>query len=215
MDPIFRRSSTYYWTTLGTYAFLMGRFIETRDWTAFEVIPLFMPVWLASALVFSERDEAYAFLRTLPVPDRVVVRTKLGLILLLAAIEWLLLVAVTLFRRGDQVVGPGVLVYVTAICFLGFALVALLQIGIWSRGLARMTGVCVGFILGGIVLVTLHMVALNHIGGWPPLSRLAVVERLGGAPWVSSALVVALTLALFHRLVQVGVRVKHSSEAHL
>ena len=54
MDPILRRSSFFYVTALITYMGLMGRFMLTRDWPAFEVIPLFLPVWLISGWLASE-----------------------------------------------------------------------------------------------------------------------------------------------------------------
>ena len=81
MDPILRRSSFFYVTALITYMGLMGRFMLTRDWPAFEVIPLFLPVWLISGMAASEHDERYAFLRMLPVPDRTVARMKFILVL--------------------------------------------------------------------------------------------------------------------------------------
>ena len=64
MDPILRRSSSYYVTSSLTYLAVTGRYMLTRDWPVFEVIPMFMPVWLLSAMMASESDERYAFLRT-------------------------------------------------------------------------------------------------------------------------------------------------------
>ena len=71
MDPIFRRSSFFYVTALVTYMGLMGRYMLTRSFPVFEVIPLFLPVWLLGAMAASEHDERYAFLRMLPGPGRV------------------------------------------------------------------------------------------------------------------------------------------------
>jgi len=214
MDPILRRSSFFYVTTLLTYCGLMGRFLITRDWPAFEIIPLFMPVWLASALLFSERDESYAFLRTLPVTDRVVVRTKFSLILSFATIQWLLMIGVVLLR-DDGVSGPSTLVYVTLVCAFALLVVASLQVGIWRYGTSVMTVVIAAFVALGLVLVIVHMATLKHVDNWPALSRLAVVEWLGRAPWLSSAAVAALVLAALHGLMRIGVRVKASSEACL
>ena len=75
MDPILRRSSFYYVTSLFMYMSLMGRYMLTRDWPVFEILPLFVPIWVLGALFASESDECYAFLRMLPVPDRRVART--------------------------------------------------------------------------------------------------------------------------------------------
>ena len=92
MDPILRRSSFFYVTSLDQYLGVMGRYMLTRDWPVFEIIPLFMPVWLLGAMLASESDERYAFLRTLPVPDRSVARTKFTLILSSAACSGLLMI---------------------------------------------------------------------------------------------------------------------------
>ena len=215
MDPIFRRSSFFYLTTLLTYCGLMGRFLITRDWPAFEIIPLFMPVWLASALLFSERDESYAFLRTLPVTDRDVVRTKFRLILTTAAVQWLLMTGVALLRRNDGVSSPSTLVYITLIWAIALLVVGCFQVAIWRYGTAVMTTVVAGFLSVSLILIILHMATLKYHDSWPALSRLAIVEWLGGAPWLSNAVLIAVVIVVYHRLMLVGVRIKASSEAHL
>ena len=215
MDPIFRRSSFYYWTSLATYLALMGRYLVTRDWTAFEIIPLFMPIWLAAAMLASEDDESYAFLRTLAVTDRAIVRTKFGTILMSAAVQWLLMLGASLLRRRDAASDPSTAVYLTLIAAVALLLVAWLQTGIWRHGLPAIKFGIIGCIAGGIVLIILHMAALKQIDWWPALSRLWLVRWLGRAPWVSSAVLVAAALAVFHRMMEAAVRVKASSEAHL
>jgi hypothetical protein len=215
MDPIFRRSAVLYVSHLLTYSVLMGRFMITRDWTAFEIIPLFMPVWLASAVLFSERDESYAFLRTLPVPDRAVARTKFRLILSSAVIQWLLMVGAALLRRGDGVSGPSTLVYVTLICACALLVAGCFQVGVWRYGTSAMTGVIGGFMGLGLVLIILHMISLKRIDSWPAFSQAALVQWLGRAPWVSSVVLAALALWAFHWVARAGVRVKASSEACL
>ena len=74
MWPIIRRSSFFYLTHLATFsAALLWLF---QGWRAFEVVPLFIPIWLSSSVLFSEHDESYAFLRTLPVTDRALVQAR-------------------------------------------------------------------------------------------------------------------------------------------
>ncbi len=215
MDPIFRRSSFYYWSSLGTYLALMGRYLVTRDWSAFEVIPLFMPVWLAAAILASEHDESYAFLRTLAVTDRAIVRTKFGAILMSAVIQWSAMVGVSILRRHDAASDPSTVVYLTLVGVVALVLAGWFQIGIWRHGLSVMKPVLVGFIAGGIVLIVVHLVGLKRVDAWPALSRVWLVRWLGGAPWISSAVLAAAALAAYHRMMKSGVRVKASSEAHL
>ena len=108
----------------------MGRYFLTRDWPVFEVIPLFVPVWLLSAMMASESDERYAFLRTLPVPDRAVVKTKF------APHPALRRVPVDADGRRRRSSGwtkaspaASTLVYLTLLCAFGLLAVAGYQIG--------------------------------------------------------------------------------------
>lgn len=215
MNPIFGRSSFYYWTSLGTYLALMGRYLVTRDWPAFEVIPLFMPIWLAAAMLASEHDESYAFLRTLAVTDRAIVRTKFGTILMSAAVQWLLMVGASLLRRRDAASDPSTMVYLTLIAAAALLLVAWLQTGIWHRGFSAMKLAIIGCLAGGVALIILHLAALKQVDWWPALSRSWIVQWLGRAPFTSSAALAVAALVVFHRMMKSAVRVKASSEAHL
>ena len=215
MDPILRRSSFYYVTSSITYLAVMGRYMLTRDWPVFEVIPLFMPVWLLSAMMASESDERYAFLRTLPVPDRTVVRTKFVLILSSAAFQWTLMTWAALGRMDDSVAEPSTLVYLTMVCLFGLIAVAGYQIGIWRLGFTSMKPVLLVTIIAGIALIIVHLASLKKVDDWPALSQFGVVEWLGGAPWISSAVLIAVALLAYGALMRVGVRVKAANEAHL
>jgi len=215
MNPIFRRSSLFYLSSAVTYLAIMGRYLVTRDWTAFEVIPLFMPIWLLSALLWSEDNERYAFLRMLPVPDSDVARLKLTLILVSALFQWTLLTAVAVARMDEGIAGPSTLVYLTILGAIGLLATAAGQIAIWRFGLSTTKPVLVASIVGGIVLAILHLASLKNVDAWPVLSEADPVAWLGGAPWISSAALMALTLLAFRALVRLGVRIKSASEAHL
>ena len=215
MDPILRRSSFYYVMGLITYMSLMGRYMLTRAWPVFEVIPLFVPVWLLGAMSASEYDERYAYLRTLPVPDPQVAKTKFRLILSFTAIQWALMVAAALFRMSDGIAGPSTLVYVTLVCAAGLLVVACYQIAIWRYGFPAMAVVFGVSIAAGLVLIIIHLSSLKYNDHWPALSQSGAVEWLARAPWISSAVLVALALVAYRGLMRLGVRVKAASEAHL
>ena len=215
MDPIFRRSSFFYFSSAFTYLAVMGRYLVTRDWTAFEVIPLFMPIWMLSALLANEDGERYAFLRTLPVPDSDVARLKLTLILLSALFQWTLMTVVAVARMGEGIAGPSTLVYLTIIGAFGLLATSAGQIAVWRYGLSVMKPVLVASIIAGIALAIIHLASLKNVDGWPALSGVGVVEWLGGAPWISSAALAALTLLAYRAMLHIGVRVKAASEAHL
>ena len=215
MDAIFRRSSFFYATATFTYLALLGRFMLTRSGPVFEIIPLFLPVWLLSALFASEQDERYAFLRTLPIPDAQVVRTKFRLILSVAVLQWALISAAAAFRLGDGMADGVTFVYVTTVCAAGLLTVAGYQIAIWRFGFPAMAAV-IGVSGGvGLAVVLLHTAGLRSNGDWPAVTDLTILGWLGSAPWISVPVIAALTLAAFNRMMRFGVRIKALSEAHL
>jgi len=215
MDPILRRSSFYYATSVVTYMALMGRYFITRSWPVFEIIPLFMPVWLASALLASEHDERYAFLRTLPVADRSVARVKFLLILTAAAVEWFLMVLVASLRTADGAATSSTFVFVTLVCAAGMLVTGGLQVAVWRFGLSAVRPAVIVAIAASLALLIGHTFALKRVDAWFAFSELPPIAWLGGAPWLSSAALVTLALAAYAGLMRVGVRVKASSEAHL
>lgn len=215
MDPIIRRSSFYYATSVVTYMALMGRYFITRSWPVFEIIPLFMPVWLAGALLASEQDERYGFLRTLPVSDRSVARRKFLLISVAAAVEWLLMVLVASARTADGAATSSTFVFVTLVCAAGMLVTGGLQIAVWRFSLPAVRPVVIVAIAVSLVLLIGHTFALKRVDAWFAFSELRPVAWLGGAPWLSSTALVVLTLAAYTGLMRLGVRVKASSEAHL
>ncbi len=215
MDPIFRRSSLFYVTGLCVYIGLMGRYMLTRSWPVFEVVPLFLPIYLMGELFASERDEHYAFLRTLPVPDRVVVRTKFQLMLLATTAAWVLLMAGALLRTVDGMAGRPTFIYITLVSGASLLLVGTCQVGVWFHG-TRFMQVVLGISMAlGVVLLLVHVFNLKQVSGWPALSQTAPVLWMGRAPVVSCGVIIGLTLLLYWRLMRVGVRIKAECEEHL
>ena len=215
MNPVYRRSTKFYlWSAL-TYLAIMGRYMVTRDWPVFEIIPIFMPVWLVSALFASEDDERYAFLRMLPVPDRDIARAKLVLILGSAAFQWTLMTGAALARMDEGIADAPTLVYLTLVCAFGLLVAAGCQLAVWRFGISRMKPILIAGVIAGLAIAIIHLASLKNVDNWPALSRSAVVEWLGGAPWISNVLIAALALLVFHALLRVGIRVKAACEAHL
>lgn len=215
MNPVYRRSTKFYLLSALTYLAIMGRYMITRNWPVFEIIPFFMPVWLVSALYSSEDDERYAFLRMLPVPDRDVARAKFGLILGSAACQWVLMTGAALGRMDEGIADPSTLVYLTLVCVVGLLAAAGYQIAVWRYGISRMKPILIASIIAGIALAVIHLASLKTVDDWPALSRSAVVEWLARAPWISNLVLAAIALLVFRALVRAGVRVKAASEAHL
>lgn len=103
----------------------------------------------------------------------------------------------------------------TFVCLFGLLAAAGFQIGVWRFGFATMNTVLIATIVVGILAIVGHLASLRTVDGWPALSQSGVVRWLGRAPWISSAALIALALVAYRALMQVGVRVKAPSEAHL
>ena len=215
MDPILRRTLIWYLLHLMTYSGLLGRFLLTDRWPAFEVLPLFVPVWFVSSVLFSEREESYAFLRMLPVTDRAIVRTKSRLMLAMGAVYWIAMEGVALARGSDGMVGPEVHVYITLVSVAALLFAAFCQIGIWRFGAQAATPVVLVYMATTMVFAIVHTASLKYKANWPIFTQLAGVRWLAESIWISHIVLIALVLLAFHGLMRIGVRVKTSSEAHL
>lgn len=219
MDPIVRRSLPLYLTHLMTWAGILGTSLRSRELPAFEIVALFVPVWLVSSVVFTERDESYGFLRTLPVTDNRIARTKLGLVLGAAVLYWLFMAGAAIVRQDTTLTGPAPLVYLTIVSIYGLVIGACAQLLFWRFGASIATGAGIAFMVLSLVLTIVHTASLRtslrSAAGWPVLSRTGAVEWLAGAPWVSIPVLGALALLAFYGLLRAGIRLKASSEACL
>jgi hypothetical protein len=216
MDPILRRSLIWYLLHLMTYSGILGRYLVVGSWQAFEIIPLFMPVWLISSVVWSEREESYAFLRVLPITDRSIVRTKFMLILSITVVYWLLMEGVTLARQGSGVAGgPSTLTFITLACVYALLLGACFQVGYWRFGASVVTPVGVVYMGLNLALAIIHNASFRFESDWPILAQSAAIRWLSDSLWLSHLVLVALALLAFYGLMRIGFRIKTSSEACL
>ncbi len=219
MDPIIRRSLPLYLAHFMTWAGILGTSLRGRELPAFEIIALFVPVWLVSSVVFTERDESYGFLRTLPVTDDRIARTKFGLILGAAVLYWLFTVAAAIVRQDATPTGSATFVYITIVSIYGLVIGACAQLLFWRFGASIATGAGIAFMVLSLVLTIVHTaslrVSLRSPAGWPVLSRTGAVEWLAGAPWASIPVLGTLALLAFYSLLRAGIRLKASSEACL
>ena len=215
MDPIIRRSLLLYLTHFMTWSGILGQFLIGREWPAFEIIPLLMPVWLVSSVVFTEREESYGFLRTLPITDSRIVRTKFSLILGAGVVYWLFMVGAAIVRQDATLTGAAALVYITIVSIYGLVMGACVQLLFWRFGASIATGAGIIFMILSLVLTIVHMASLHSSPGWPVLSRTGAVAWLAGVPWLSIPVLGGLALLAFSSLLRAGIRVKASSEACL
>lgn len=213
MVPIIRRSSFLYLAHLVVFWLCAPMLLSQGP--GFEWVPLLVPVWLSSSVLFSENAESYAFLRMLPVTDRAVVRAKFGIILSASAVHWIAFTVLAVVLADTTGVGYPTEVFVTFACGFSLLVAALWQIAIWRFGYA----VIQWFILGYMVWNLIFAIALfpKTLGpaGWEGISKSAFILPMAQIAWITLPLTIAVVLAAFYGLMQLGVRVKQSSEACL
>ena len=174
------------------------------------VMALWVPFWLSSSILWSERQESYAFLRTLPVTDRQIVRTKFGLALGFGVIYWLIL---SLFIRGAWGSTPeysGYMALVNLTCAVSLVLSGGWYIFSWRFGPSVLTAVVMAFVVIGIlatwVVDVRRLVGIGGIGVLAP-------RWLAEGPWIYQIVLFAIALAAYYGLMRVAVHVKKASEA--
>ena len=137
MSAIARKSSFFFITHICTFVipplFMLAGSLNNR--AVLSVMALWIPVWLSSSVLWSERQEAYAFLRILPVTDRRIVRAKFGLALGFAAVYWLVMALFIRAAWGSTPEYDGYMAWAT----LASAAALVLAVGfVFANGLSLM-----------------------------------------------------------------------------
>jgi hypothetical protein len=213
MSAILRKSSFFYITHLCTFVipplFMLA---ESRNRAMLSVMALWIPVWLSSSVLWSERQESYAFLRMLPVTDRQIVRSKLGLALGFAFIYWLLLALLVRWAWGSTPEYAGYMALVNLTCSLALVLAAGWYVFAWRFGRAALAaGVMASVAIVILATWAVDVKSLIRTGGIGTL----VPRRLAEGFWTYQAGWIVLALAAFFGLSRLAVRVKERSETSI
>lgn len=211
MSAILRKSSFFYFTHLCTFVipplFMLAGSLNNR--AVLSVMALWIPVWLSSSVLLSERQEAYAFLRILPVTDRRIVRAKFGLALGFAAVYWLVMALFIRAAWGSTPEYDGYMAWATLASAAALVLAGGWLIVSWRFGKNVLTGAVMALV--AIVILSTWFVDVKRrvraggIWGITP-------GWLAEAPWFCHVLLVAAALAAFYGLMRLGIRVKTRSE---
>jgi hypothetical protein len=213
MSAILRKSAFFYFTHLCTFFIPpMYMLAESKNRGVLSIMALWVPVWLSSSILWSERQESYAFLRTLPVTDRQIVRTKFGLALGFAVVYWLIL---SLFIRAAWSSTPeyaGYMALASLTCSVSLILAGGWYILSWRFGRSALFASVMAFMMIGILATWIvdvkRMVRAGGIGAIGP-------RRLAEGPWIYQALLFAIALAVYYGLMKLAVRVKENNEASI
>jgi hypothetical protein len=210
MSAILRKSSFLYFTHLATFSIPgIATLFFGRNRPMLSVMALWVPVWLSSSVLWSERQESYAFLGTLPVTDREIVRTKLGLALRFGFLYWLELILLIRRAWSSTPELPGYAALASLMCAIAVLLAAVWYIVSWRFGQSVLMA-SAGFFMIICILLTWavnvkRLVRLQGIGALAP-------RWLSEAPWTVQAVLLAAAVTAYYGLMKLAVRVKETSE---
>lgn len=210
MFAIARKSSFFFITHLCTFCIPgLATIPIWKNAGMLSAMALWVPIWLSSSVLWSERMESYSFLRTLPVTDRRVVRTKFGLALGFAFLYWLILFFLIGRAWGSTPQYAGYMALASLTCAIAIILVAGWYIFSWRFGIAALTvGVVVLLVIVIITTMATNMERMIRTGGIGILAPRWLAE----GPWIYQAILMAVALAAYYGLMRVAVRVKTKSE---
>jgi len=176
------------------------------------VMAIWVPLWLSSSVLWSERQESYAFLRTLPVTDRQVVRAKFGLALGFLVLYWVILALLIRKSWGATPEYAGYMALASLTCSFAIVLVAVWYLVSWRFGPTVLTvGVMTLLVVAIVASMAANMERMIRTHGIGILAPRWLAE----GPWVYQVLLFAAALAAYFGLMRLAVRVKEKSEATL
>ena len=211
MLRLLKRNALYY--LLPVCTFVSGLSPLTRGRTGyFSAMALFVPAWLSASVLWSESEDAPAFLRVLPVTDREIVLSKFSLALMATAVYSLVLcfLAVHIEEGYFGLANDSLAANFTVLCLccvFGLLLACGWNVAIWRFGLPAMTPIMVTYIVLnvlGSILITIDFRSRN----WGGPHVLPLIFWLVCLPlYLIFALVFAAILA-FYGVLELAVRTR-------
>jgi hypothetical protein len=212
MFTIARKTSFFYFTHLCTFCVPAWPALLKGKGGIISMLALWVPAWLSSSVLWSEKQESNAFLRMLPVTDREIVRTKFGLALAAAFVYWLILALFTWWAWDSTWEYPMYMALANLTCAISLPLVACWYIFSWRFGVSALTQTVMAFLV--IDLATTFVVNVDR-RNWVGAPGIPVARWLAEGPWYLQLCLFLIALAAYYGLMQVAVRVKQKSEASL
>jgi hypothetical protein len=212
MFTIARKTSFFFLTHLCTFCAPAWPALLKGKGGILSMMAIFVPAWLSSSVLWSEKQESYALLRMLPVTDREIVHTKFGLALAAAFVYWLILSLFVWWAWGSTWEYSAYMALVNLTCAFSLPLVACWYIFSWRFGVSALT-------VGVLAFLVLDMIATFIInvdrGNWVGAPGIPIVRWLAEVPWYLQLFLFLMAFAAYYGLMEVAVRVKAKSEACL
>ena len=156
--------------------------------------------------------ESYAFLRTLPVTDRQIVRTKFGLALGFASLYWLILFIFNQLTWGSSPEFSAFMALTNLMWAVSLIFVGGWYVFSWRFGTTALTWIVIAFM--AIVFFATVIVDIDH-KLWSRGPGIPPPGWVTEAGWIWQAGWIAVALAAYYGLMRAAVRAKEGSEATL
>lgn len=213
MFKIWRKHAPLYLTHMMTFSMMaIGPLVGAGGWKAHVVVVpgLMLPVWIASSVLWTEREGSEALLRTLPITSREVVRAKFVLLSAAVVVYWFIMLV---FGLGSATatgsLGP-YLAFISLSCVGSLIVGALCYMGIWFFGKSTMTFVILTFMVAGVwVAISVARAGRAAAGAGLP----TLLPAVGAAQWPAVTAIMAVGLLVYYALSRVAVRVRDAGEA--
>jgi hypothetical protein len=211
MFAIARKTSFFFLTHLWTFSLPAFLLLKGKG-GVISMMAIFVPAWLSSSVLWSEKQESYAFLRMLPVTDGEVVRAKFGLAFAAAFAYWLILSLLVLSAWGSTWEYAAYVALVNLTCAISLPLAGCWYIFHWRFGTSALTVGVIAFLV--IDIASAFIINVDR-GNWVGAPGIPVACWLAEGPWYLQLCLFLIALAAYYGLMQVAVRVKQKSEASL
>jgi hypothetical protein len=212
MLAVARKTSFFYFTHLVTFCAPAWPALLKGKGGIISMLAFWVPLWISSSVLWSEKQESYALLRMLPVTDREIVRAKFGLALAAAFVYWLILSLFNWWAWDSSWEYPFYMALANLTCAVSLPLTAFWYIFSWRFGQSALT---VG-VLAFIALAIIPTFALNiDRWDWVGAPGITAARWLAEGPWYLQLCLFLIALAAYYGLMHVAVRVKTKSEAYL
>jgi hypothetical protein len=203
---IFRKHAPGFISHFGTFVLLAVLSIANDEPGLIYAMSALVPVWMASSVLWTEREESEEFLRALPLTDRDVARAKFGLLLFAAVVYWLIIFFTSLFHAasGGFLFNLGLM---TTGCSVGLVVAGLCYVSVWFFGWKPMTPVIILFLLAGTVNSIMITRAIRTTVAGAVRSMTEPMVGVG-VPVYIGMIALAVALTALYGLMELGARVR-------
>jgi len=204
MTGLLRKASLFYFTHLLTFSMIGVLPSFEGKYGVFIVMSALVPMWMSSAVLWSERMENYRFLKLLPITGNEIVTLKLSIIAG-SGLAALGIITVYILTAGESW-GPFSINFITAFtgCLIGILVAYVWQICVWKFGIQLMTPIILVSVFLQFLLIMIPLVSRQRpdVKG---INDLAVFHLFSHPAWFLPSLVLIVLAGCGLRLLAVQV----------